>query len=108
MGNYDYSTRKAYTNKPYEAYGACTITVSGVSDYSVKDNTSLFDVLTYPVELVVRNGSQDITVKFNSNTNDSVPVYADTDWGVSSFAVSDLFVTVSGSCTITIFTLGWS
>jgi hypothetical protein len=108
MGDYDYNVRKKVSDRPYGAYACNTITVSGVSDYSLKDNTTLFDILRHPVEVVIRNGSQDIAVKFNSNTNSSVPIYADTDFGVSSLVVSDLFVTVSGSVTVTIFTLGWS
>jgi hypothetical protein len=108
MGDYDYSVRRKVTDRPYGAYACKTVTVSGVSDYSLKTHSTLFNTLQNPAELVIRNGSQDITVKFNSSANDPIPVYADTDFGTSSLIVNDLFLTVSGSSTITIFTLGWS
>jgi hypothetical protein len=105
-----YSTRNSEFPRPYSAYASRVITVSGsTTDYSLKDNTTLFDTLSTPVEVIMQNGNQNISFKFNSAANNTFPLSANGEFGVQNFLVTDIFVTVSGSSTasINIFTLGW-
>jgi hypothetical protein len=106
--DFKYSGRNAGAAKPYAGYASLTITVSGAqTDYSLLQYTTLFDSVTSPAELLLRNGSSMINIKFNSTNNNSIPVYANTDFGVQGLSVSDVFITCSGNATFDIFTLGW-
>lgn len=106
----EYSKFTDMSPKPFVGYACKDITVSGgVSDYSLKTNTTLFDTVTGPVQLLIRNGSQNIAFKFNSSSNDSIPLASNSDWGVDGLAITDIFVTVSGvsSASFNVYTQGW-
>jgi hypothetical protein len=108
--NFNFSTRNSEFPKAYSAYASQTVTVSGsATDYSLKDNTTLFDVVSMPVEVLIRNGSSNISFKYNSINNDTILLYANCDYGTQSFRVTDILVTVSGSnpASMDISTLGW-
>ena len=109
MGNWDYSGKKSDGSKPFSGYESKSITVSGgESDYSLKENTDLFNVVTSPLQFLIRNGSEDISIKLNSATNDAIPIAAATDFGLDSIIVTDIFVSVDSSdATFDIVTLGW-
>jgi len=111
MGNYDYGGRKAEGAKPFSGYACKYVTISGTSsDYSLRDNTTLFDIISNPVQVLIRNGSQNIMVKFNNLECDLVRISANADFGVDSFVINDIYVTVSGvsDASMDIFTLGWN
>jgi hypothetical protein len=106
--DFKYSGKKSLGPKPYSGYASKEITVSGAAvDYSLKDNTELFSVVMSPVEFLLRNGSTNISFKFNSNENDVISLSGNTDFGVQGFIVNDIFVTTSGLATFEVFTLGW-
>jgi len=113
MGNFDYSFAPRVANAfatPYPAYACKTLTVSGLSvDYSLKDNSSLFTILSAPVEFLIKDITQDISIKLNSTDHDAVPIGVGTTFGASPFVTTDIYVTVSGSstATFTIFAMGW-
>jgi hypothetical protein len=107
--NYGYGVRTAerYGAKPFAGYASKDITVSGsVTDYSLKDNTTLFDHVSNPVIVTITNGSAAISVKFNETTNDSVNIAANAEKKFEYLTVSDIFVTAT-SASFKVFTLGW-
>jgi hypothetical protein len=96
--------------KPFSGYSCKDIVVSGgLTNYSLKEHTDLFDTVTGPIQILIRNGAESITVRFNSVDNDPIPLLGDVDWGVDGLIVMDIFVTVSGSsdATMNIYTQGW-
>jgi hypothetical protein len=110
MDNYDYSGRSSGLPKPFKAYASGEITVSGIqADYSLKDNSTLFDTVVSPVEILIRNGSSAVTVKFNDSANDSIPISGDDAFGVQNLIVTDILVTttVSGLTSLSVYTQGW-
>ena len=108
--NYGYGKYPDKSPKPFSGYACKDITVSGGAvDYSLKDNSTLFNTVTGPIQTWVRNGESDISFKFNSVDNDSIPLLANSDWWVDGFVVTDILVTVSGvsDATMNVYTLGW-
>jgi len=109
MGNYDYNTSSNKDNLN-NYYAATTVTISGVvNDYSLKDNSTLFSVVTTPNEFMIRNRDEDIYVKLNSVDNDSIYVGGESDFGLQSIIVTDIFVdtVASGVSVLDVVTLGW-
>ena len=108
MGNWDYSGRKSGEPKPYTGYAYQDLTVSGaVVDYSLKDNSNLFAILTTPVKIVFSNGSSDISIKLNSTSNDAISIVGNAEKEIADFAITDIYITTSGDSSFGIFTLGW-
>jgi hypothetical protein len=105
--DFNYSGRKSGDSKPYTGYAYQDITVSGGTDYSLKTYTTLFDTVTTPVKLTITNGGTAIGIKLNSATNDLINIAANAERIVESFAVTDIYVTASGSATFGVFALGW-
>ena len=110
MGNYDYSVRtQRGVNKPYNGYASVEVTVSGSAvDYSLS-HTALFTKLDSANETLIRNGSEPVSIKFNSVSNDSISLVANDFFQVAGLIVTDIFVTVSGGspALLNVFTLGW-
>jgi hypothetical protein len=110
MGNFDYSGKKSDGSKPFSSYACKDITVSGgESDYSLKENTDLFNAVTSPLQFLIRNGSEDISIRLNTIGSDSIPISGAAEFGLDSIIVTDMFVTVSGvsNATFNVITLGW-
>lgn len=110
MGDFDYSIRTHKPNNPYFSYACQDVTVSGETiDYSIKENTTLFSVLTSPREVLIRNGSENIALRLNSVSHDEIPLSANAVFGPSPLILTDIYITVSGSAdaTLNIFTQGW-
>jgi hypothetical protein len=109
MGNYDFNKYSNYEG-PYRNYASQTVTISGVvSDYSLKDNSTLFDLVTAPFEFTIRNRDDDLYVKLNDDGNDSIYVPSDTEFGLNNLVVTDIFIstTVSGANVFDVLTLGY-
>jgi hypothetical protein len=109
MGNYDYNTSSNKDNLN-NYYAAATVTISGiVNDYSLKDNSTLFSIVTTPNEFIIRNRDEDISVKLNSIDNDLIYIGVDSDFGLQNIIVSDIFVdtVASGVSIFDVVTLGW-
>lgn len=109
MGNYDFNKYSNYEG-PYRSYASQTVTVSGiVSDYSLKENTTLFDSVTSPFEFTIRNRDYDLYVKLNEAGNDSIYVPSDTEFGLNNLVVTDILVSTvaSGVSVFDILTLGY-
>jgi hypothetical protein len=109
MGDFDYSGKRSGTgSKPYSVYASSNVTVSGsATDYSLSSNTTLFDKITSPVELLLRNGSVAINIKFNSTSNDTVALAADSDFGVQNLIITDVYITTTDEASFDIFMMGW-
>jgi hypothetical protein len=108
--NFSYNTRKGWYPKPYTAYSSIDITVSGsTNDHNIRDNTIFFSKLQSPNEVLIRNGSEPISVKFNSVDNDIVNLVAYDFFQVAGLTIHNIYITVSGStdATFNMFTLGW-
>lgn len=90
-------------------YAAITLHVSGaVSDYDVKENTYLFDKLTYGREIVIRSTGA-ISVKFNAVTNDPVDLFANEGINTSGLPVSNIFITsTGGESVVRVWMVGWN
>ena len=108
--NFSYSKFLDVSPKPYSAYTSKVITVSGsTTDHSLKDNTELFSSLASPYEIRIKDITQDISIKFNSDSNDSIPILADNEFDTEGLIVTDIFVTVSGGsdASLNIIAFGW-
>lgn len=109
MGNYDFNKYSNYEG-PYRSYASQTVTISGVvSAYSLKDNTTLFDLVTTPFEFTIRNRDDDLYVKLNDDNNDSIYIASDTEFGLNNLVVTDILVstTASGASVFDVLTLGY-
>jgi hypothetical protein len=106
--NYGYGKSPDLSPKSFSGYACKEITVtSGVVDYSLKTYTELFSVVSSPIQTLIRNGSSGIRFKFNSSSNDSIPLAANADWGIEGYIITDILVTTSGAASFDVFTLGW-
>ena len=109
MGNYDYNTSSNKDNLN-NYYAATTVTISGiVNNYSLKNNTSLFSVVRTPNEFSIRNRSEDISIKLNDTSFDTIYISELEDFGLQNIIVTDIFISTvaSGVSIFDVVTLGW-
>jgi hypothetical protein len=102
-----YSVRNDITDKPFDNYSCITITVSGVVDYDLSNNTALFENLSTANELLFIVGISPVTVKLDAVDHDPIPIDANAKLGLSSIAVENVFLTCSESTSLTIYAAGW-
>jgi hypothetical protein len=105
--NFNYSGRTSWYPRPYNAYAHATVTVSGGENIRASEVSNLFSRLTTAYEILIRNGGEDVMVKFNSADNDAIPIKASDNFGTAGYNVHEMFLTTSGGGTIEIYTMGW-
>jgi hypothetical protein len=95
--------------RPHVSYSSVSVTVSGNAvDFSIKDNTSLFDRLTYGREVVVRN-TYPVLLKLNEQSNDPIELYSYEGISTSGIPISDILITTTASGSrIRVWILGWN
>ena len=94
-------------SQPLNAYASTTFTVSGsVTDYDVKDNTTVFDSMSIANKFTVSASGANISLKLNSTDNDALP--ADTSFMMDSFHLDNLYITTpAGAADVTVTIYGW-
>jgi hypothetical protein len=89
-------------------YAAVTLHVSGdISDYSLKENSFLFNKVRWARELVIRN-SAPVTVKFNSVDNDPIDLFTNEGINMSGMPVGDIIIGAGDGAIIRIWIVGWN
>jgi|WetSurSiteA1Bulk_404760.scaffolds.fasta_scaffold147088_2 hypothetical protein len=102
----EYNKKHLDYPKPFTTYAHRTVTFSAGADSDIS-SSGLFDKLEFAYEVLIRNGSTAISVKFNSTDNDPVPIGASDSFGVSGYLVHSIYITASGGGTANIYTTGW-
>lgn len=102
--------RKRYApapSQPYNAYGSATFTVSGsITDYDVKDNTTIFDGFATAGQFTVTASGANVSLKLNSTDNDALPT--GNSFTMDNFHVENLYVTTpGGDANVTVTIYGW-
>jgi len=93
--------------QPLNAYASASFTVSGsVTDYDVKDNTTIFNSMAIANKFTVTASGANISLKLNSTSNDALP--ADTSFMMDNFHIENFYVTApGGDADVTVTIYGW-
>lgn len=103
---YSYNSQNQGYPKSFTAYGACDCTVSGVTNYDVLANTSLFSNITNGNELVVRVYGGNVSIKFNSDTNDVITMSDGESFTFQNLLINNIYIT--GTAVVKFTMLGYN
>jgi len=85
------------------AYDNCEFASGVVSDYDVATNeASAFNNITIARYVSIRTDAA-ISVKFNSTSNDSITIEANSSFNVDTLEVTNVYVTATASANVKIF-----
>lgn len=103
-----YNTITSDHSRSYVRYAAVTIDFSSSeTNFSVKNNTDLFNNIKWARELVLRT-SKAVGVKFNKTTEDEIDLYAGEGINMSGIPIEDIFLTTNTNPVVRIWIVGWN
>ena len=104
----NYNTTTSDYPRSHVAYDAISLTTSGtIIDYSLKENTTLFDRITVIREMTLRN-TLPVYVKLNVVTNAAIELLEGEGINSSGLPIEDIFITAVSGTLVRIFGVGWN
>ena len=91
-----------------EKYNSETLTVpASQTDWNVREEASkLFTVVSTVAHRVYINTNADINVKFNSTSNDTIPIESNKFFDDDALLVRDIYITTTSAATVYILMRG--
>jgi hypothetical protein len=103
-----YNTITSDKPRSHVAYSAVTITTaSGLVNYDVQAETSLFDRITQAREFVLRT-TKPTNVKLNEITNDEITLFSNEGLNMAGIPISNVYLDCDPNAVIRIWIVGWN
>jgi hypothetical protein len=106
--NGDYNKITSDLSRAHVRYASVSITLAeDVIDWSLRENTTLFDRMNVGREIVLRNTSP-VFVRLNSTTNDVIELFEYEGLNMVGYPVEDIFISGATGSIIRVILIGWN
>jgi hypothetical protein len=106
--NGDYNKITSDYARAHVRYASVSITLAeDVIDWSLRENTTLFDRMNVGREIVLRNTAP-VFVRLNSAFNDVIELFEYEGLNIVGYPVEDIFISGASGAVIRVLLLGWN
>lgn len=103
-----YNTITSDFARSWVNYESVTITTSsGLINYNVKAETTLFTKITYAREFVLRT-TKPANVRLNEVTNDTITLFSNEGLNMAGIPISNVYLDSDPNAVIRIWIVGWN